>query len=64
MQAVLMGLFRVMPLLFGVGFLAPLLAQIIQRLDWVLPLGLSPIGLGLVVGGLWGAFATVKGRWL
>lgn len=64
MQQILTGLFRVMPLLFGLGFLAPLLAQIIERSGWTPPNGLSPLVLGLLVGGLWGGFATVKGRWL
>ena len=64
MQQILMGLFRIMPLLFGVGFLAPLLAQILERMNWPAPFGLSPIVFGLLVGGLWGAFATIKGRWL
>lgn len=64
MQQILTGLFRVMPLLFGLGFLAPLLAQIIERLGWTPPNGLSPLVLGLVVGGLWGGFATLKGRWI
>ncbi len=64
MQQILTGLFRVMPLLFGLGFLAPLLAQIIERFGWILPNGLSPLALGLAVGGLWGSFATLKGRWI
>jgi ABC-type dipeptide/oligopeptide/nickel transport system permease component len=64
MQQILTGLFRVMPLLFGLGFLAPLLAQIIERFGWTLPNGLSPLVLGLMVGGLWGSFATLKGRWI
>ena len=64
MQQILTGLFRVMPLLFGLGFLAPLLAQIIERFGWGLPNGLTPLVLGLVVGGLWGSFATLTGRWI
>lgn len=63
MQQILMCVFRVMPLLFGLGFLAPLLAQIIVRLGWTPPLGLSPVIIGLTVGGLWGGLATVRGRW-
>ena len=64
MQQILMGLFRVMPLLFGLGFLAPLLTQTLIRTGWILPGGISPLLLGLTVGGLWGGYATVRGRWL
>lgn len=64
MRQLLMGLFRVLPLLFGLGFLAPLMAQVIERTGWIPPAGISPLVLGLVVGGLWGGFATIKGRWL
>lgn len=64
MQRILMGVFRIMPLLFGLGFLAPLLTQIIARAGWVPPAGLSPLVLGLAVGGAWGGFATLRGRWL
>jgi hypothetical protein len=64
MQQILMGVFRIMPLLFGLGFLAPLLTQIIERAGWASPAGLSPLVLGLAVGGAWGGFATLRGRWL
>lgn len=55
---------QILPLLFGVGFVAPLIAQVLQRaLPGVVPAP-WPILIGLVVGGVWGAFANVRGRWI
>ena len=53
-----------MPLLFGLGFLAPLIAQVIGLVGWTPPGGLPPIALGLAVGGIWGGYAVWRGRWL
>ena len=53
-----------MPLIFGVGFLAPLIAQGIERTGWALPFGAAPLAVGLVIGGLWGAHAQFRGRWI
>ncbi len=53
-----------MPLIFGVGFLAPLIAQVIERAAWAQPFGASPLAAGLVIGGLWGAQAQFRGRWI
>lgn len=64
MQFVLKNILHFMPLIFGIGFLGPLLAQIIQILGWQASLGLVPLTLGLIVGGTWGAFAQFKGRWI
>jgi hypothetical protein len=64
MQRALKGLFFVLPFLFGIGFIAPLTAELMPRLGLSAPLGLSPLGFGLVFGGLWGLYATVKGSWL
>ena len=57
-------IFRIMPFLFGIGFLAPLTAETLVALGITPPFGLAPIGLGLIVGGAWGAVATITGRWL
>jgi hypothetical protein len=53
-----------MPFLFGIGFIAPLTAQLMMLWDIPGPLGLSPIAFGLVFGGAWGLYANIKGRWL
>lgn len=64
MAKVLGTLFRVMPFLFGIGFLAPLIAQVLERTGAPASLPFPPVVIGLTVGGLWGAFATWKGRWI
>jgi hypothetical protein len=53
-----------MPFLFGIGFIAPLTAQLMTSWGIEAPLGLSPIGFGLIFGGLWGLYANIRGRWL
>lgn len=55
-------LLRNMPFLFGIGFLAPLIREILVLSH--VSLGVPPLALGLVIGGLWGAFATWSGRWI
>lgn len=64
MQQALKGIFFIMPFLFGIGFIAPVTAEAMAALDIAAPLGLTRIGFGLMFGGLWGLYATVKGAWL
>ncbi|GAA4052948.1 hypothetical protein GRI94_08185 [Erythrobacter jejuensis] len=64
MQVAIKRLFAIMPLLFGLGFIAPLIAQTMAVWEWDAPLGLSRIALGLIVGGSWGLYATIRGRWI
>ena len=61
-RAILGPLFKFMPFLFGIGFLAPLIREILVLSN--LSLGAPPLLIGLVIGGAWGAFATWKGRWI
>ena len=63
MLAVIKTIFHFGPLLFGLGFIAPLTAQILARLEVTLPLGLSPLIAGLILGTAWGTYAQIKGRW-
>ena len=64
MTAAIRKLFAVMPFLFGIGFIAPLTAQLMLLWDISGPFGLSPIAFGLLFGGAWGLYANIKGRWL
>jgi hypothetical protein len=54
------SLMRNMPFLFGIGFIAPLIDQMIKHF------GLNPAGspwsliLGLLIGGSWGVYAIWK----
>ena len=61
-RAVLGPLLRCMPFLFGIGFLAPLIREILILSH--LSLGARPLVIGMVIGGAWGAMATWTGRWI
>lgn len=63
-EIALRQLFRWMPLLFGVGFIAPLVAQTMAAWDWQAPLGMSRIAFGLLIGAPWGLYAVIRGRWV
>jgi hypothetical protein len=64
MHAAIQKFFALMPLFFGIGFIAPLIAQSMAALHVAAPFGLSPVAVGLTVGALWGLYATLRGRWL
>ena len=52
------------PLLFGTGFLAPLIAQSMDAVSVSAPLGVSNIVFGLAVGLTLGVAALWRGRWV
>ena len=56
--------FRWGPLLFGIGFVAPLIAQSMDATSMEAPAGLSSLQLGLLVGIVWGTIARFRGRWI
>jgi hypothetical protein len=64
MTAAIRKLFSVMPFLFGIGFIAPLTAQIMVAAGISGPLGLTPLITGLALGAGWGLYAQITGRWL
>ena len=64
MEGALKKLFTVMPLLFGIGFIAPLIAQTMALWHWDAPFGLTRVSFGLTIGALWGLYATLRGRWI
>jgi hypothetical protein len=53
-----------MPFIFGIGFIAPLIAQTMAYWHWEAPFGLSRIAFGLLIGAPWGVYAVLRGRWL
>jgi hypothetical protein len=63
-QAAMQQLFRWMPLLFGIGFIAPLVAQTLAYWDIAAPFGISRIAFGLLIGAPWGLYAVIRGRWI
>ena len=64
MEAALKHVFRWMPLLFGIGFIAPLVAQTMALWDVAAPWGMSRIAFGLLIGAPWGLYAVLRGRWV
>lgn len=64
MFAILGLIFRFGPLLFGLGFISPLTAQVIERAGWSLPYGVTPLMAGLGIGGVLGLAAQLRGRWI
>ncbi|MBO9518631.1 MAG: hypothetical protein J7493_11245 [Porphyrobacter sp.] len=64
MEAAVKQLFRWMPFIFGIGFIAPLIAQSMTYWDVEAPFGLSGIQLGLLIGAPWGLYAVWRGRWI
>jgi hypothetical protein len=64
MQGGIRRFFALMPFFFGIGFIAPLIAQSMTALHVAAPFGMSPVALGLAIGAPWGLYATVRGRWL
>ena len=63
-QAAVQHLFKWMPFLFGIGFIAPLIAQTMAYWDVAAPFGMTRIALGLLVGAPWGLYAVLRGRWI
>ncbi|HEX9964117.1 MAG TPA: hypothetical protein VGB04_03955 [Allosphingosinicella sp.] len=64
MQQALKGIFFIMPFLFGIGFIAPVTAELMAVAGIEAPLNLSRLTFGLLLGAAWGLYATVKGSWL
>ena len=59
MALLIKRLFDFGPMLFAVGFLTPLIAQIIERMDWTVPWGLSPYLFGFIVAGTLGVMGAL-----
>ena len=64
MTTAIKQLFYWMPFLFGIGFIAPLIAQLLEYWQVAAPWGLSPVMFGLLIGAPWGLYATLRGRWV
>ena len=64
MQVVVQKFFALMPFFFGIGFIAPLIAQSMAAFHITAPFGIAPIRIGLAIGAPWGLYASWRGRWL
>jgi len=53
-----------LPLIFAFAFVAPVIDQAMRALAIEAPFGLSTLSFALIVGGAWGLFAQIKGRWI
>lgn len=62
--AVLRGAQSWGPVLFGVGFVAPLVTQSLDAASMDAPWGASNLTFGLALGLTLGLIAKVRGRWL
>ena len=51
------------PIVFGLLFLAPLIAQSMTAMDLQL-FAIPNLVLGLIIGGAWGLVAKLRGSWL
>lgn len=52
------------PILFGIGFLAPVIAALLDAAGLDAPLGITPIAFGLGIGALMGFIARQRRTWL
>jgi hypothetical protein len=52
------------PLLFGLAFLAPLIAQSMEATHIGAPFGLTPLQFGLAIGATMGGVAKWRGSWI
>jgi len=64
METVLRTLAQLSPILFAVAFLGPVIDQGMQALGLAAPLGVSTLTFALLIGGAWGLFAQMTGRWI
>lgn len=64
MENVFKQIFHWMPFFFGIGFIAPLIAQTMNAWHWQAPFGLSNIAFGLLIGAPWGLLTVIRGRWI
>ena len=64
MQVALKKVMSVMPFLFGIGFIAPLIDQTMAAWDIAGPFGMDRLAFALALGGTWGLVANLRGRWL
>jgi hypothetical protein len=55
---------ELMPLWFGIGFIAPLTAEMIKAFGLQASLPISPLVAGLILGIAWGGSTVVRGRWI
>lgn len=63
-EKALKGVVWMLPLIFAFAFLVPVIDQGMQALGMSAPFGLSTLTFAAIIGGAWGLFAQVSGRWV
>jgi len=63
-KAVLRRIYKLGPMIFGLGFLTPLAAQILQSSEVPLPFGMPPLLAGLLIAMAFTVPAQLRGRWV
>ena len=58
------GFLGALPFFFGLAFLAPLAVQVLANFGINAIVGVDTWLIALVIFGVWGGFATWKGRWI
>lgn len=64
MERILGLVATILPLVFAFALLVPVIDQGMQKTGLAAPFGLSTLGFALLIGGGWGLFAQIKGRWI
>jgi hypothetical protein len=64
MIKIIRTVFEFGPLVFALGFLTPLISQVITVAGWTPPFGMTPLWTGFIIAALLGLTAQVRGRWL
>lgn len=64
LKTILTPIFDWLPVLFGIGFIAPVIAAFMNIGGMAEPFGVTAIYYGLAVGLIWGLVAKFTGRWM
>ena len=64
MEKIIGTLFEYGPVLFGVGFIAPVFAALVEASGITLPYEIAPLHAGLGLGLFVGAIVTKRGSWI
>ena len=63
-KRLLRRIFRLGPMLFGLGFLTPLAAQLLIAGNVSLPFGMTPLIAGFLIAMALAVPAQIRGRWI
>ncbi len=64
MEKIIGILFEYGPVLFGVGFIAPVFAALVEASGFTLPFDVAPLYAGLGLGIVVGTIVTRRGSWI